>query len=263
MKKLAICGDSWFTSDLAYPGKSFGEVLSDTYGYNFLSLARGGCSNFAINLQVKKAIELNSDIVIVGPTTPDRIELPIISSNLSTWEYLKKTFTWQSWFGNQPSCYDITKGLSNIKYFSKLDLSGRHDFLKEPNIISESMNNLAFQYVHSNEYREIITKEQIESLKLYMLNLYDVEIKRQYDIWAINDACRLLREKNIPFLLFTDHLFVNHVTSEHEWIPEINKIEKKDFTFSQYQLGRPRFHYAIEYSAEIADYFQSRIEKIL
>lgn len=273
MKTLAICGDSWFTSDLAFPGKSFGEVLTNKYGYNLLSLARGGCSNFAINLQVKKALELNADIVIVGATTPDRIEIPIISSNLSQWEELKKSFNWKSWFNMQPKSYNIKRGLSNIKYFSKLDLSAQHDFFENPTIISESLNNLAFQVVHGKEYRQSITKAQIESLKLYMLHLYDVEIKRQYDIWAINDACRQLIEKNKSFLLFVNHLFpdIDAIASEHKWIPEPNKIENKDFTFGRY-MGRPeirsrkestRFHYSIESSEQIADYFQSRIEKLL
>jgi hypothetical protein len=269
MKKLAICGDSWFTSDLSYPGKSFGEVLANNYGYNLLSLARGGCSNFAINLQVKKAIELNSDVVIVGATTPDRIEIPIISSNLSLWENLKKSFDWQSWFNSQPNCYDIERGLSNIKYFAEYDLSGKHDFLKEPTIISESLNNLAFWH-REYEKQKIITEEQIESLKLYMLNLYDVEIKRQYDIWAINDACRQLTEKNIPFLLFIDHLFPNHlvyadaIAAEHKWIPKLNKIEIEDFTLFSYDPEQSaRFHYSTESSKKIADYFQSRIEKLL
>lgn len=272
MKTLAICGDSWFTSDLLFPGKSFGEVLTTKYGYSLLSLARGGCSNFAISLQVKKAIELDADIVIIGATTPDRIEIPIISSNLSRWEELKKLFNYQSWSSMQPKTYDIKRGLSNIKYFSKLDLSAQHDFFENPTIISESLNNLAFQTVHAKEYQQSITKEQIETLKLYMLNLYDVEIKRQYDIWAINDACRQLVEKNKPFLLFTNHLFsdADAIELEHKWIPEINKIENKDFSFSQH-IGGPvirsrkpaRFHYSIRSSEQIADYFQSRIEKLL
>lgn len=263
MKTLAVCGDSWFSSDLTHPGKSFGEVLANDYGYNLLSLARGGCSNFAINLQVKKAIELNSNIVILGATTPDRIELPIIVSNLSKWERIKKAFDYHSWSSAQPSCYDIKRGLSNVKYFSKKDLSDQHSFLTSPSIISESLNNLAFQVANYGEYRALITREQVDALKLYMLNLYDVEIKRQYDIWAINDACRQLMENNIPFLLFTNHLFSEDSATEHKWIPAENKIVHEDFSFSPYLGNKTRFHYGLTASKEIADYFQSRIEKLL
>lgn len=259
-KTLAICGDSWFTSDLGNPGKSFGEVLSSKYGYELLSLARGGCSNFAISLQVRKAIDLGADIVIVGPTTPDRIEIPIIAKNLSAWEKLKQAFNVQEWFTNQPSCYDPKRGLDNIKYFSDLDLSGQHSFLNNPSVLSESLNNLAFQTIHNKEYSELLTAEQVESLKYYMLNLYDIEIKRQYDIWAISDACRKLMQTGTPFLLFTDHLYVNRA-EEVDWIPENNKVQ--DFKFNQYPDGNTRFHYSLAASKSIANYFQSRIERLL
>lgn len=259
-KTLAICGDSWFTSDLSTPGKSFGEVLSSKYGYEFLSLARAGCSNFAISLQVRKAIDLGADIVIVGATTPDRIEIPIIAKNLSAWEKLKQAFNWEAWFTNQPSCYDARRGLDNIKYFSDLDLSSCHSFLNNPSVLSESLNNLAFQVVHNTEYSQLLTSEQIEALKHYMLNLYDREIKRQYDIWAIGDACRKLVQTNTPFLLFTDHLYLDRV-DEVNWIPEDNKVQ--DFKFNQYPPGNTRFHYSVAASDYIANYFQSRIERLL
>lgn len=259
MKTLAICGDSWFTTDLQYPAHSFGEVLSEMYDYKLLSLARGGCSNFAISLQVRKAIELNADIVIIGATTPDRIEIPIISSNLSSWEKLKKAFDWHSWNHTQPSSYIPANGISNVKYFPGVELSGSHDFLQNPTIISESMNNLAFQLVHRKHYYNLLTTDQIIALKQYMLNLYDTEIKRQYDTWAINDACRQLLEKNIPFLVSVDNLYLEE---EHQWIPAVNKLESKDFDLCRYPAAKTRFHYPVSASKDLADYLQSRIEKL-
>ena len=44
---------------------------------------------------------------------------------------------------------------------------------------------------------------------------------------------------------------------------KLNKIENEDFTFSHYPQGPARFHYSTESSKKIADYFQSRIEKLL
>jgi hypothetical protein len=260
-KTIAICGDSFFCSDLKMPGQSFGEVLANTYGYELLSLARGGCSNFAINLQVKKAIELQADIVIVGATTPDRIELPIISSNISAWEKLKKAFDVISWFDNQPNSFDPSRGLSNVKYFSGVDLSGSHEFLQNPTIISESMNSLAFQGGNNKQYTNLLTEDQKEALKHYMLYLYDSEIKRLYDIWAINDACRTLLDNKTPFLLFTDHLYGSN--KGHQWLSDNNKIQRHDFHFDMVPSGKTRFHYSPTASKDIAKYFQSRIEKIL
>lgn len=255
-KTIAVCGDSWFTCDTDCPGQSFVEVLCSKYGFELLSLARGGCSNFAISLQVRKAIDLGADIVIVGATTPDRIEIPIIAKNLSAWQKLKQTFSWNSWFETQPACYDPRRGLDNIAYYSPRDLSSQHDFTKDPTVLSESMNNLAF--LKNNT--EGLDNEQVDSLRYYMLNLYDREIKRQYDIWAIGDACRRLEEKHTPFLLFTAHLYATRL-EEINWIPENNKLQ--DFDFGKFPSNGPRFHYSPSASETIADYFYSRIERLL
>ena len=76
---VAVCGDSWFAADVDEPGNSFGEVMCSRNNWSLRSLARGGCSNFAIALQVDKAIELDCDFVVLGTTTPDRSEFPIIN----------------------------------------------------------------------------------------------------------------------------------------------------------------------------------------
>ena len=114
---MAVCGDSWFSSDPNFTSASMGEIVARQNQWELTSLARNGCSNFAIALQIDKAIELAVDIVVIGTTTPDRMELPIIQkSNAIIWRRLKKLFTWEGWKYAQPMVYDRSRGLSNIQY---------------------------------------------------------------------------------------------------------------------------------------------------
>ena len=244
-KKIAICGASWFSSDLAWPGSSFGEKVAKTVNLELISLARSGCSNFTVALQINKAIELGVDYVVVGPDTWDRIELPIINSNnnaLATW--IRNRFNWNDWFRIQPGHYKPARGLSNIQYSPHPDLSSKHEFLTDPTVISESLNNLAFPEVKKNDFYKL-NDEQVSELKLYMLNLYDSNVKQQQDCWIISDACRRLQQSQIPFIVFVHPLFTGDYEKNISWLPLENKVYKTEFN---YRLlpggGNTRFHFS-------------------
>lgn len=257
-KVVAVCGDSWFSADLDYPGKSFGEVMCVDNSWELLSLAQRGCSNFAISLQVDKAIELNADFVVVGTTTPDRCEFPIINTeNSSIWDQLKKSFNWKDWFTAQPETYVKSRGISNILHTSSP--SGTYPWIKDPTIISESLNNLMFVYTTK------LTTEQLDALRLYMLNLYDSGIKRQTDSWIISDACRRLEQAKIPYLLFIESLYQLDFSKDIEWVPEKNVVRPRDFSlWTELPRGPAQFHYDVEKGSPIfAKYVESRIKENL
>ena len=255
--KLAVCGDSWFCSDLKHPGASFGEILTSANQWELLSLARGGCSNIAISLQVDMAIALNADLVIVGTTSADRIEIPIQPTKLSS------TFNWTGWETNVTRSFDKTKGLSNIQYAPHPDLSSLHTFLNDPTMISESMNNLAFKRANTEYYS--LSDQQLEALKLYMIHLYDDRLKQQMDVWIINDACRRLTTANKPFILCTEGLYSGNYITDSNWLPDKNKVLVDDFSMYVYgnSKNKHRFHYNLADSKLIADYFNTRLEQIL
>jgi hypothetical protein len=254
-KTLAVCGDSWFSSDLNFPGKSFGEILSANLDWDFVSLARGGCSNFAICLQVDKAIELNVDFVIVGTTTPDRAEFPIINDqNVSVWQKLKQSFDWQNWFSTQPGVYAKSRGISNVLHRNSLSMTNA--WISNPTIISESLNNLAFWEDTK------LNAEQVESLKYYMLNLYDSEIKRQYDSWIISDACRRLEENGIPYLIFTHSLYTDNFVSDIKWVNQSKLITQSVQSIEDLRISdTTMFHYDCDQGGKIfADYVEEKIK---
>ena len=258
MKTLAVCGDSWWSADLNYSGKSFSEILCSKNNWELLSLARNGCSNFAIGLQVDKAIELNADFVIIGSTTPDRAEFPIINDQtISIWQRLKDAFTWQSWFDTQPDVFVKSRGISNVLHTNSL--SSTYPWIDQPTIISESLNNLAFWQ------DTIMVPEQVAALREYMLNLYDSGIKRQYDSWIISDACRRLEKNKIPFLIYTAKLYSNEFYKDIDWVAENSVIKPKDF-FLENELpwsSDTGFHYCPETGGTIfADYIEKRMKEL-
>ena len=250
--KIAICGDSWFSLDANHSGKSFSEIIAKNNNWELLNLARSGCSNFAIALQIDHAIQTQSDFVVVRATTCDRIELPIIKQ--SVWEKFKNNFNRDSWHLAQPGVYQKERGLANI-YYKKVA------FLENPTIISESINNLLFWTTHN----KMLSSEQKESLKMYALNLYDFKIKWQIDSWCISDACRRLTASNIPFLIYTESLYkgAEGFFEDISWVPEKNRIDYDQFSFHELPIHNTEFHYSISDSEKIVNYLQSRIQPFL
>ena len=260
MIKLAVCGDSWFCSDLEWPGRSFGEIISEKNNWELISLARGGCSNVTIALQIDQAIAMSADMVVIATTTPDRIEIPILAKHQSMWESLKSAFDWNGFGEKQLAIYDKLRGLANIKYHPHPDLSSKHDFLVDPCIISESMNNLAFFGPNSQRYQGDLTADQYRALQSYMLHLYDSNLKRQIDAWIISAACHRLINAKIPFLLFTESLFTSELKQDISWIPKENIVEFQDFNYGMVPMGPSRFHYCPNTGGSaFADYIQSRL----
>jgi hypothetical protein len=260
--QIAICGDSWFSADLDYPEKSFGEVMCANNNWQLWSLAREGCSNFAISLQVDKAIELRVDAVIIGATTPDRCEFPMINDqNISIWDRLKSSFNWLDWFGLQPATYVKKRGISNVLHNNSL--SKTYPWISNPTIISESLNNLMFNRFNSGSTK--LTAEQHDALRSYMLNLYDHGIKRQTDCWIISDACRRLESAGIPYLIFIEILYLGNFKNDINWIPAKNIVKPKDFSvWKGLPKGPAQFHYDIkEGSIMFADYVETRIKDLL
>ena len=259
-KTVAICGGSWFSADLDLPGQSFGEIMCAKNNWQLYSLARGGCSNFAIALQVDKAIDLNVDVVVIGATTPDRCEFPIINDqNISIWDQLKKSFNFLSWFSLQPDVYVKERGISNILHH--MSLSSTYPWISNPTIVSESLNNLMW---YNRTKGNKLTAEQLDALRMYMLNLYDSGIKRQMDCWIISDACRRLEFAGIPYLIFPEALYQNYFEQDISWIPKKNVIND----FSVWKLPgshNTQFHYDIINGTNImfADYVELKIKDLI
>jgi len=197
-KILGVCGDSFMSAindigpDSGY-GKHFTEIIGKKLDWDVVTFARGGCSNQTIRLQIDEIIKFKPDFVIIGLTTPDRIEIPI--DDLSTLNYYDKF---------HQTNYLIQDGLYNIQYDSYPDQSSNHNRFKliKPKLKSETINNILSE-VNANKY---FTKEQIDALKQYYNYLYDFQWKTQQDNWIISDGLHKLIYNKIEFVVINSHL---------------------------------------------------------
>jgi len=242
-KTIAICGDSFFSTDLNHPGASFGEYLCNKNNWNVVSLARPGVSNFAIGIQIDEAIKINSDFVVFGTTSVDRIEL-LTNDNIS---------------------YNKLNGVSNIKHKRV-----PYDQTQNQTIITDVIANM----LKYDIYKEKISKEKRQALKEYVTYCYDENIKRQYDSWLISDACRRLIASNIPFMLFCESTYnlwsdrppKLEFLKDIEWIPKKYLVKSNEFLYRRdVPLGSSaQFHYCEKTGGKIwGDFIQSKYNEII
>lgn len=222
INNLVICGDSFHIGigchDLQK--EPYGSLLANKYGANLYNFARGSSSNFSIMLQVKYAIEnvKNIDFVCIGVTSYDRTEwfkddskYPHYTTSLTDVNYHEYPP-----YGFETYPYLLENPMKNdLNYKGKMlveNYTGVVEYLKYKEKYKSNNNNY-----YSKFKEERI--EKFELIKNYYLEIFDIGIKRLYDIGVITMAHNLLKSKNIP------HLILTHDTEFKNYIPEENIID--------------------------------------
>lgn len=197
MKKIGVCGDSFMVSmsfdenDL-YNGYGchFTELLAKKLNFDIVSYAKAGCSNQTIRLQIDEIIKEKPDLVIIGTTTPNRIELPINDLYSDDLNYNNKL-------------YNIEDGLYNIDYRNYPNTSSEYYKFKdiEPKIASVTINESFF-----TDKSKYFTKEEIVIFEKWYKRFFDYNWKQQQDTWIISDGLRKLERNNIQFFCINSFL---------------------------------------------------------
>lgn len=208
-KKLIVCGCSFSApasakfSDLA--GTCYGEVLAAKLGWQVEVLARQGCSNGGIRVQIDEVIRQRPDFAIVAPTFHDRTEIPASAA-----PYDFRDNDWKGWNSELQqhlqqahlNGYDRAAGINNVNY-------GNNPY----RMICETIFSLAENYDHP--YRSSrIDKDTQQAVKTWINYLYDSEWKRQQDEWIVRDGLVQLYESGIPFLLVANNLWTSNDVRE-------------------------------------------------
>lgn len=260
--KLAVCGDSWFSTDYQHVGRSFGEILANDHDWILTSLARPGISNFGIVLQVDRAIELDSDIIIVNTTTVSRTEIPI--------EHKKEqSLIGGAYMHDEFVAYQKDLGVNNIDHS---DFAGH--LLADQAHSSTMLSNQIQSLIFSNDENKKITAEQKLALKHFVSHLYDCGHKRQTDTWIISDMCRRLIAYGRPWLLFTQSLlnagFAPPAFFEYAkdlaWIDQKHLVTPGQFSYyrDMQVTDNARFHYCHKTGGSIlANFAYERLKEQL
>lgn len=208
--KLIVCGCSFSAPSQTLPGTAYGEVLADKLGWEVEILARQGCSNGGIRIQIDEVIRQRPTFAIIAPTFHDRMEIP---ASAAPYDWKLKNTNWnpplQQHLQDQDllNGYDPDAGIDNVNY-------GTNPY----RMICETIFSLAENQPH--RYRPTkINKDTQEAVKQYVNFLYDSNWKRQQDEWIIRDGIMQLYYSGIPFLLVANNLWDN--TTVRAAIPSV------------------------------------------
>lgn len=205
MKHLMVCGCSFaaFSQDL--PGTSYSEVLADLLGWELTNLARQGCSNGGIRVQIDEVLRQRPDFAIIAPTFHDRMEIPASAAPYVPPENENKGWNSDLQKHLQHSHlngYDKEAGIDNVNY-------GNNPY----RMICETIFSLVENYDHP--YRAAkIDKNTQAAMKQYVNFLYDSNWKRQQDEWIIRDGIMQLYYAEIPFLLVANNLWTSQTVRD-------------------------------------------------
>ena len=196
MKTLVVCGDSYMSAvgptEFGYR-EHFTEILAAKLGWEYITYARGGCSNQVIRLQVDEAIKRNPTLIIIGTTSPNRYEYPV-SRNLNPIR------------GYGSGFYIKDKGLRNIDYNTK-----ERSFVDDP-LFFQSFKNTLISDTLSNIILPNRTKtspEIFDAWSKFHEHCFDINWKKQLDTWIISSALYKLCSLKIPFLINPEFMILS------------------------------------------------------
>jgi len=119
-KKLMVCGCSFSAPSETLPGTSYAEVLAKKLDWDLVQLARQGCSNGGIRIQIEEVLKQKPDFAIIAPTFHDRMEIP---ATAAPYDWSQKDTGWNPPLQQHLQNLDIKNGyqpelvIDNVNYF--------------------------------------------------------------------------------------------------------------------------------------------------
>lgn len=174
-KRLYSIGDSFMTVDDPADGIfGFCALYCDRKNFEHISLARPGATNFAIRLQIDKAIKDKADYVVMGLTSSDRFDIELPDAQYTAWYTLHNVF-----YKNYRANSEHNVDQSDVK------------------IVSDTFNNI----VERTYTGKLLDDKKIQALKYYIANLHCASIAAQKDYYMISDGIAKLQKYGIDLVL--------------------------------------------------------------
>jgi len=264
MKKLMIAGDSFCAPSKTLPNTSWGEVLAAKLGWELVNLARQGCSNGGIRIQIEEIRRQRPDFAIVGATFWDRMEIPARSA---PYDWTKESGGWNPNLQQHlqdrtlKNGYDRKDGINNVNY-------GNNNY----NMICETIFTLAENYNHPYRAGKI-SKEAQKGVKAFIDTIYDSEWKKQQDEWIMIEGVLQMYLDGIKFLFLPNLLWPFDPTDTNQWrrvIPSIvpdcylqlDSMRTTQVACGQYPCDPkkdPGYHGTSESQVLIAEWYHERV----
>lgn len=208
-KKLMVAGCSFSAVSKSAPGTSWSEVLAKRLDWDLVNLARQGCSNGGIRIQIEEIRRQRPDFAIISPTFWDRMEVPATAA-----PYVPKDNENKGWNS------DLQQHLQNTKLVNGYDrLAGIDNVNYGDNpyrMICETIFSLAENYPHPYRSSQI-NKETQKGIRAWIDTIYDSNWKKQQDEWIIVEGVLQMYLDGLKFLILPNLLWPFDPDNQEQW----------------------------------------------
>lgn len=210
-----VAGCSFSAPSQTLPGTSWSEVLAGQLGWDLVNLARQGCSNGGIRVQIDEIRRQRPDFAVVSATFWDRMEVPATAAPFD-WSQVSKGWDPPLQRHLQDRAikngYDRKDGIDNVNY-------GNNNY----NMICETIFSLAENFPHP--YRSgLIDKRTQTAVRHYVDAIYDNAWKKQMDEWIIVEGVMQMYMDGIKFLFLPNLLWPWDPAKPQQWRQAIPRL---------------------------------------
>jgi hypothetical protein len=208
MKKLMVAGCSFSAPSQTDPGTSWSERMAQRLGWDLVNLARQGCSNGGIRIQIEEIRRQRPDFAIVSATFWDRMEIP---ARAAPYDWSQRSGGWDPKLQQHlqdrtiKNGYNRTDGIGNVNY-------GNNNY----RMICETIFSLAENYDHPYRSNKIDRTSQ-QAVRAYIDAIYDSEWKKQQDEWIIREGVLSMYLDGIDFLFLPNLLWPFDPGHSNQW----------------------------------------------
>ena len=203
-----VAGCSFSAVSSSNPGTSWSEVLASRLDWDLVNLARQGCSNGGVRIQIDEIRKQRPDFAVVSPTFWDRMEIP---ARAAPYDWNNKSGGWDPKLQQHlqdrtiKNGYNRDDGIDNVNY-------GHNNY----NMICETIFSLAENYQHP--YRSgKLDKHTQKAVQLYIDSMYDSNWKKQQDEWIVREGILQMYFEGLKFLVLPNLLWPFDPDNQTQW----------------------------------------------
>jgi hypothetical protein len=207
--KLMVAGCSFSAVSQTLPGTAWSEVLAEKIGADLTNLARQGCSNGGIRLQIDEIIRQRPDFAVVSATFWDRMEIP---ANSAPYDWSQAPSS-----GENPPLERHLQDRERGNGYRKQDGIRNVNYGREPsNMICETIFTLAENFDHPYRMARI-SREAQRGIRAWIDSIYDNAWKKQCDEWIMRDGVMQMYYAGIKFLFLPNLLWPFDPNNAQQW----------------------------------------------
>jgi len=223
--KLVVCGCSWSSRDPAYPDTEFGHFVAEHFGWEYKNIARVGCDNYGIRLQIDYAVkELKADVIIVNWTTACRFIWNAHGKKYSPTKGLKQLdYTVDKFFDNK-RCHPAVDDEDFEPTLQAQSIYGMITFDHVGAMPEDDPLGLTLSYADAlkawPELKLHLTESQFYAFRQYYLTMYDDDLEAHKQYHFMESAVAQMQRNNVKFLFCPNtfsYMQTVHMMAQEEW----------------------------------------------